>query len=187
MMLIYNNNSNGSVCFVCIFVNGTIALGCVIEYQSTTSHFNGNFTIFKKDMNKCVDNILTDEYNISVYDIEEDGSVFANTPAYQICCTFIIGKQQLAPLSSILTFSSEYYDKLDSTIISIDFMLATSVFAVTTTLSNIAVLPSHDLDQQKMLKPESMSQYHIYYSTASCAYLNFYNTCLNITCSNKFF
>ena len=143
MLLIYDNNSDSTVCFVCIFMNGTNALGCIIIYQSMTSNLNGSLMIFKEEKYRCVDYISTHEYSISVYDIEQDG-VIANKPAYQILILIIAGEQQLSSL--LLTLSSEY-DLIPTT--NSNFISVHS--SDDNRITSVIINP----DEQQTIKPES--------------------------------
>ena len=76
-----------SVCFTCIFVEGTQSLGCSIEYLCTRTEYNGQINITRNlgcyMATECILGIYTSDYNISFYDIEHDGDI-SNQPAYQL-------------------------------------------------------------------------------------------------------
>ena len=107
-LLINNNSSTGEVCFECVFLNGSTANGCLIEYEcnTTTGYTNGDLTIYSKGgvAGSCSHFTFSCLYSVSVYDIESDGTVDTSTPAYHTH-TSIIGV--CSP--SILTTTTTLY------------------------------------------------------------------------------
>ena len=107
-LLINNNSSTGEVCFECVFLNGSTANGCLIEYEcnTTTGYTNGDLTIYSKGgvtgICSCSHFTFSCLYSVSVYDIESDGTVDTSTPAYQTH-TSIIGAPLICSPSTLTT------------------------------------------------------------------------------------
>ncbi len=49
-------------------------------YTSIITMYNGNYTISVSDQQQCIYNIYTSQYNITVYDIETDGTIRIDQP-----------------------------------------------------------------------------------------------------------
>ena len=69
------------MCFECVLLTGSNGIGCLIEYTCGTNTSN-NITI-TNDTQGCVNIIHTCDYSIIVYDIDSNGTVYTNRPAYQ--------------------------------------------------------------------------------------------------------
>ena len=72
-----------STCFQCVYVDGTSARGCFIEYISAVTRYNGNHNVIRPER-ICKHDINLSNYTIKVYDEESDGTRYTHTPAYLI-------------------------------------------------------------------------------------------------------
>ena len=61
-------------------------------YTSIITMYNGNYTISISDQQQCIYNIYTSQYNITVYNIETDGTIRIDQPAtFEFNDIFITG------------------------------------------------------------------------------------------------
>ena len=72
-----------STCFQCVYVDGTSAKGCFIEYICNVTSYSGNLTVIGHKM-ACEHDINFSNYTIKVYDEESDGTRHTHTPAFLI-------------------------------------------------------------------------------------------------------
>ena len=72
-----------STCFQCVYVDGTSARGCFIEYISVVTRYNGNLNVIRPERT-CKHDINLSNYTIKVYDEESNGTIYTHTPAYLI-------------------------------------------------------------------------------------------------------
>ena len=72
-----------STCFECVYVDGTSARGCFIEYTCTVTSYNGNLNVIRPEKT-CKPDINLSNYTIKAYDKESDGTTYTHTPAYLI-------------------------------------------------------------------------------------------------------
>ena len=100
-----------STCFQCVYVDGTSARGCFIEYISDVTSYNGNLNVSGTERT-CKHDINLSNYTIKVYDEESDGTIYTHTPAYLIESTKLgrilsstQGTLLSTPTSSVITFT----------------------------------------------------------------------------------
>ena len=100
-----------STCFQCVYVDGTSARGCFIEYISVVTRYNGNLNVIRPERT-CKHDINLSNYTIKVYDEESDGTIYTHTPAYRIEITELgrilsstQGTLLSTPTSSIISFT----------------------------------------------------------------------------------
>ena len=100
-----------STCFQCVYVDGTSARGCFIEYISVVTSYNGNLNVSGPNWT-CKHDINLSNYTIKVYDEEGDGTVYTHTPAYLIESTELgrilsttHGILLSIPTSSVISFT----------------------------------------------------------------------------------
>ena len=107
------NTLGGQVCFECVLLTGNNGVGCFIEYTCGMNTSN-NITIINYDAQQSCANIIhTCDYSIIVYDIDSNGTVYTNRPAYQTH-TIINGGMT----SSSHTTSYQGFDTVQPTITS---------------------------------------------------------------------
>ena len=77
-------NSTDSLCCQCSFITANYVKRCFVQYKCTQTLFNGHFNINETEQEQCVEDIYTSVYNITVYDIESDGTVRMDQPVFKI-------------------------------------------------------------------------------------------------------
>ena len=95
----------GQICFMCIFVAGSLAHGCYIEYlciNNRDGFVNISRSFDDVIVMRCEQGVYTTTCNISFFDIDDefDSSVGNQTPAYQIFQQNIQGLSSTTLLSS---------------------------------------------------------------------------------------
>ena len=100
-----------STCFQCVYVDGTSARGCFIEYICAETIYNGNLNVSGSERT-CKPDINLSNYTIKVYDEESNGTIYTHTPAYLIESTklgrilpFTHGTLISTPTSSVISFT----------------------------------------------------------------------------------
>ena len=76
-------NATNGLCCRCSFITGNYVKGCYIQYNCTQTVFNGHLNITVSEQEQCVEDIYTSVYNITVYDIENDGTVRMDQPVFE--------------------------------------------------------------------------------------------------------
>ena len=99
------SSSNG-LCYVCSFITRNYTQGCFIVYNSTRTIFNGHFNITVSEQQQCVEDIYTSVYNITVYDIESDGTVRMDQPVFKINDVSVTGIPYTDPSPSDMIYTS---------------------------------------------------------------------------------
>ncbi len=78
-----DQNSNGQFCFQCIFVPGSSAFGCYIQYNNLIDDKNLIITR-QNETTTCNITIASGNYNITIYDYETEDTIYTVRPAYQL-------------------------------------------------------------------------------------------------------
>ena len=68
--------------------------------------FNGHFNITVSEQQQCVEDIYTSVYNITVYDIESDGTVRMDQPVFKINDVSVTGIPYTNPQTSTSTINT---------------------------------------------------------------------------------
>ena len=112
VQLVLINTSVGQVCFECILLTGSNGIGCLIEYTCGMNTSN-NITI-TNDTQGCVNIIHTCDYSIIVYDIDSNGTVYTNRPAYQTHTIINGASDKIVPSKATLVGTVAYTSTLNS-------------------------------------------------------------------------
>ena len=111
----------GQICFMCIFVAGSLAHGCYIEYLCMNNH--DGFVNISRSFDdvivmRCEQGVYITTCNISFFDIDDefDSSVDNQTPAYQIFQQNIQGLSSTTLSSSCHAYVSHTTSLLSPTV-----------------------------------------------------------------------
>ena len=92
------------MCCQCRFItDGNYVKGCFVQYKCEQALFNGRFNITVSEQQQCVEDIYTSVYNITVYDIESDGTVRMDQPVFEINNVSVTGTTYTYPQTSTTT------------------------------------------------------------------------------------
>ena len=73
----------GLVCFQCVFITGSGAVGCYVQYKDEQDDVIGSVTINRTDSEGCIASTASISSAV-FYDIESDGVISDTEPAYRL-------------------------------------------------------------------------------------------------------